>query len=126
VDRQGTPDRDDDEPVEGLVIVVTDVGGDEADKVENDDEGRAPIPVPGEGEYTATLDLDSLDDDVGLPRKGGDVITINPNRARVLSITLGDRERASTSTLEEIPQKLFDGLSFGLIIAITSLGLSLI
>jgi neutral amino acid transport system permease protein len=126
VDRQGTPDRGDDEPVEGLVIVVTDANDREVDRVETDDEGGATITVPGEGQYTATLDLDSLDDDVGLPREGGDVIKIDPNRSRVLNLTLGDRERETTSTLDEIPQKLFDGLSFGLIIAITSLGLSLI
>ena len=126
IDRQGTQESDDDEPVEGAVIVVTDANDEEVDEVETDEEGRATITLPGEGQYTATLDLDSLDDDVGLPREGGEVIAIDPNRARVLSITLGDRERDTTSTLEQIPQKLFDGLSFGLIIAITSLGLSLI
>jgi neutral amino acid transport system permease protein len=126
VDRKGTGDRDDDEPVEGAVIVVTDASDEEVDEVETDAEGRATIIVPGEGQYTATLDLDSLGDDVGLPRQGGDVITIDPNRSRTLNITLGDRQRDTTTTLEKIPQKLFDGMSFGLIIAITSVGLSLI
>ena len=126
VDRKGTEERDDDEPVEGAVIVVTDATDEEVAEVETDEEGRATIILPGEGVYTATLDLDSLDDDVGLPREGGDVITIDPNRARVLNITLGDRQRDTTTTLEKIPQKLFDGMSFGLIIAITSVGLSLI
>ncbi len=125
-DRKGTQDREDDEPVEGAVIVVTDATDEEVDEVETDDEGRATIVLPGEGQYTATLDLDSLGDDVGLPREGGEVISIDPNRARVLNITLGDRQRTTTSTLEKIPQKIFDGLGFGLIIAITSLGLSLI
>ena len=126
VDRKGTGNRDDDEPVEGAVIVVTDASDEEVDEVETDAEGRATIIVPGEGQYTATLDLDSLGDDVGLPRQGGDVITIDPNRSRTLNITLGDRQRDTTTTLEKIPQKLFDGMSFGLIIAITSVGLSLI
>ena len=126
IDRKGTAERDDDEPVEGAVIVVTDASDEEVDEVETDEEGRATIILPGEGTYTATLDLDSLGDDVGLPREGGDVITLDPNRARVLNITLGDRQRDTTTTLEKIPQKLFDGMSFGLIIAITSVGLSLI
>ena len=126
IDRQGTAERDDDEPVEGVVIVVTDVTDEEVDEVETDDEGKATITLPGEGRYTATIDLDSIPDDVGLPRAGGDVIEIDPNRARILNITLGDRERASSSTWDQIPQKLFNGFSFGLVIAITSVGLSLI
>jgi neutral amino acid transport system permease protein len=126
IDRKGNRDRDDDEPVEGAIVAVVDVGGDEVDEVETDPEGRAVITVPGEGQYVATLDLDSLPDDVGLPREGGEIIDIDPNRSRSVTFNLGARERASTSKLEQVPQLLFEGLSFGLIIAITSVGLSLI
>ena len=125
-DRQGTADRDDDEPVEGAVVVVTDAAGEEVDEVTTDEEGRATITLPGEGQYTATLDLDSLPEEAGLPREGGEVISIDPNRSRVLNIIVGDRERASTSRLDRVPQLLFNGISFGLVIAITSVGLSLI
>lgn len=125
-DRKGTPDRDDDERVEGAVIVVSDAAGKVVDEVATDEEGKATITLPGEGQYTATLDLESLADEVGLPRVGGDVIDIDPNRSRVLNYVLGDRQRSSTTTLARVPQLLFNGLSFGLIIAITSVGLSLI
>lgn len=126
VDRQGTQERDDDEPVEGAAIVVTDAADEEVDEVETDEDGKATITLPGEGQYTATLDLEALPDDVGLPREGRDVISIDPTRARILTFTLGDRERSVTTTADRIPQLLFNGLSFGLIIAITSVGLSLI
>lgn len=126
VDRKGTPAKDDDVRVQGAVIVVVDEGGDEVDEVETDEDGKATITLPREGQYTATLDLESLGEDVGLPRVGGEVVPIDPNRSRVLNFTLGDRVRATTSTLDKIPQKLLDGLGFGLIIAITSMGLSLI
>jgi len=125
-DRKGTREREDDEPVEGAIITVTDVAGEEVDEVETDPEGRATITLPGEGQYTATLDLDSLGDDTGLPREGGEVLQIDPNRSRTLRIVVGDRERSSTNRLERLPQLLFEGLSFGLVIAITSVGLSLI
>lgn len=125
-DRKGTRDRDDDEPVEGALITVTDVAGDEVDSVETDDEGRATITLPSEGQYVATLDLDSLPDDTGLPREGGEVINIDPNRARSVTFNLGDRQRESTGKLDQVPQKLFDGMAFGLTIAIAALGLSLI
>ncbi|HEX4866879.1 MAG TPA: hypothetical protein VFV32_04570, partial [Acidimicrobiales bacterium] len=125
-DRKGTADRDDDEPVEGVKIVATDAQDEVVDEVETDEEGKATLELPGEGQYTATLDLDSLPDDVGLPRKGGEAVSIDPTRARFLNFTLGDRERATTSSWDRVPQLLFNGVSFGLIIAITSVGLSLI
>jgi branched-chain amino acid transport system permease protein len=124
IDRQGTADREDDVPVEGAVITVTDPAGEEVDEVTTDDEGRAIITLPGEGEFTATLDLDSLPEDAGLPREGGDVITVG--RSRVLNIVVGDRERETTGKIDRVPQLIFEGISFGLIIAITSVGLSLI
>jgi len=126
LDRQGTPERDDDEPVEGVVIVVTDSADEVVDEVETDDEGKATITLPGQGQYVATIDLDSLGDDVGLPREGGEIVSIDPDRSRILNITLGDRERATSGTLDRVPQLLFNGFSFGLVIAITSVGLSLI
>lgn len=124
VDRQGTADRGDDEPVEGAVIAITDDTGEQVDEVTTDDEGRTVITLPGEGDFTATLDLDSLPEDAGLPREGGDVIELG--RSRVLNIVVGDRERATTGKIDRIPQLIFEGFSFGLIIAITSVGLSLI
>lgn len=126
VDRKGTPDREDDERVEGAVVVVTDAANEVVDEVETDEDGRGTIVLPGEGQFTATLQLDSLGDDVGLPREGREVVAIDPNRSRVLTFVLGDRDRLSTTTASRVPQLLFNGLSFGLIIAITSVGLSLI
>lgn len=126
VDRQGTQERDDDLPVEGAVIVVTDLNDEVVDEVETDEDGKATITVPDAGRYTATLDLDSLGDDVGLPREGRESITIDPNRARFVNFHLGGRERAVSTTWDKVPQLLFNGFSFGLIIAITSVGLSLI
>ena len=126
VDRQGTREREDDEPVEGAVIVVTDAGGETVDEVETDEDGKATITLPGEGVYTATIDLDSLADDVGLPREGRESVQLDPTRTRILNFTLGDRERTTTGKIDQIPQLIFNGISFGLIIAITSVGLSLI
>jgi neutral amino acid transport system permease protein len=124
IDRQGTRDRDDDEPVAGARIVVTDAGDEVVVEVETDGDGTATILLPAQGEFTATLDLDSLPDEAGLPREGGDVIALG--RSRILNIVVGDRERATTTTSDRLPQLIFNGLSFGLIIAICSVGLSLI
>ncbi|HEX4901811.1 MAG TPA: SpaA isopeptide-forming pilin-related protein [Acidimicrobiales bacterium] len=126
VDRQGTAERDDDEPVAEAVIVVTDATDEVIDEVTTDEDGKATITLPGEGQYTARLVLDSLDEDAGLPREGRETVSIDPTRARFLNFVVGDRERATRGTLDKVPQLLFNGLSFGLIIAITSVGLSLI
>lgn len=126
IDRQGTAERDDDEPVADAVIVVTDLSDEVVDDVTTDEDGKATITLPGEGQYTARLDLDSLDEDTGLPREGRESVSIDPTRARFLNFVVGDRERATRSTFDKVPQLLFNGLSFGLIIAITSVGLSLI
>jgi branched-chain amino acid transport system permease protein len=126
IDRQGTAERDDDEPVADAVIVVTDLSDEVVDEVTTDEDGEATITLPGEGQYTARLDLDSLDEDAGLPREGRETVEIDPTRARFLNFIVGDRERETRSTFDKVPQLLFNGLSFGLIIAITSVGLSLI
>ncbi|CAN5142144.1 hypothetical protein BH18ACT4_BH18ACT4_02640 [soil metagenome] len=126
VDRKGNRERDDDEPVEGAVVTVTDIAGDEVDEVETDDEGEAEVRLPGPGQYTATLDLDSLPDDVGLPAEGGDEITIDPNRSRIANFNLGERQRDVRTRLDEALQLMVEGVKFGLIIAITAVGLSLI
>jgi branched-chain amino acid transport system permease protein len=125
-DRKGTAERDDDEAVGGAAITVTDASDEVVDEVETDDEGKATLTLPGEGQYTATLDVDSLGDDIGLPAEGREAVSIDPTRARFLNFIVGDRERATSSTWDKVPDLLFNGLSFGLIIAITSVGLSLI
>ncbi len=125
-DRKGTSDNADDVRVEGAVIVVRDGSDEVVDEVTTDEDGRAIIELPGEGQYTATLEIESLPEGIGLPREGGEVINIDPHRSRVVNFVLGDRQRASTGRLDRIPQLVFNGLVFGLIIAITSVGLSLI
>jgi branched-chain amino acid transport system permease protein len=125
-DRKGTRESEDDEPVEGAVITVVDAAGDEVDQVETDDEGEATITLPGEGQYVATLDLETLGDDVGLPREGGEQISIDPNRSRIVNFVLGDRQRSERTFTDKIMQTSIDGVRFGLVIAMASIGLSLI
>lgn len=126
IDRKGNNDRDDDEPVAGVRVTVTDLAGNDVDEVETDEEGRAVVTLPGEGQYNAAIDLDSIPDGVGLPDEGREVLEIDPGRARTVFFNLGARQRSSASKLDRVPQLFFEGISFGLIIAITSIGLSLI
>ena len=109
------------------VIVVTDAADEVVDEVETDEEGKATITLPGEGQFTATLDLDSLGDDVGLPARGRRGHRHRPEpRPRAQHHRSATGSGPATTKLDQIPQLLFNGLSFGLIIAICSVGLSLI
>ncbi|MGE3621895.1 MAG: branched-chain amino acid ABC transporter permease [Acidimicrobiia bacterium] len=125
-DRNGTQDTGDDELVEGATIVVLDASGASVAEVTTDGDGRAVARLPGEGRYTATLDLGSLPEGVGPPREGGEVIEVDPNRARVANFTLGDRVRVERTFVDELKQTTVDGIRFGLVVALCSVGLSLV
>jgi neutral amino acid transport system permease protein len=127
IDRKGTGDRSDDEPVEGVDITVATADGEAVGTVTTDEEGRFELGLPGPGAYLAELDVDTLPDGVGLA-EGDEVATFNirRNQSRPLIFDLGARTLSTTSKIDRVPQLLFEGLSFGLIIAMTSVGLSLI
>jgi neutral amino acid transport system permease protein len=127
VDRQGTRERQDDEPVADAQVTVATEGGEEVDTATSDDDGRWEVPLPGPGRYTATLDTDSLPDDVSLA-EGRDRVQfrVTPNQNRTVIFDLGARARDVTSTFDRFLQLSVEGLKFGLVIAITAIGLSLI
>ena len=127
IDRQGTRDRQDDEPVADAQVTVTEQGGDDVDTVSSNDEGRWEVPLPGPGRYTASLDTETLPDDVSLA-EGRDEVSfrVTPNQNRTVIFDLGARQRDVSSTLDRFLQLSVEGIKFGLVIAITAIGLSLI
>jgi neutral amino acid transport system permease protein len=120
--------RFENEPVEDVTVVVSDVEGEEIDSVETDDEGTWSVPVPGPGDYVVVLDEDSLPEDVGL-REGSRsevTVTVNPGQTRNVLFPLGEGSRQVSTTLDRAIQLTVEGLQFGLIIALAAVGLSLI
>jgi branched-chain amino acid transport system permease protein len=73
------------------------------------------------------LDVDTLPDGVGLV-EGAEALAFEvlPGQRRPLIFELGARDRASESDLDRFPQLLFEGIKFGLVIALCAVGLSLI
>jgi len=127
LDKKGTKDRDDDVPVEGVDITVDEAGGEEVGSATSNDEGEFEIPVPGPGRYGVTLNLDTLPDGVGFTEgRNSTELDVRPNQARIVQFALGPRTRNVTTTFDRVLQLGFSGIRFGLIIAITSVGLSLI
>jgi branched-chain amino acid transport system permease protein len=127
VDKKGTRENDDDEPVEGAEITVVEADGEAVETATSDEEGRFEIELPGPGQYVAELDTETLPDDVGIA-EGDEIVefTVRPNQSRPLIFNLGARERTTSSRLDQFPQLVFEGFQFGLIIAICAIGLSLV
>lgn len=128
VDRKGTPTTKDDEPVRGVKITVTDESGDPVGSAVTDEDGKFFIELPGEGTYVATLDTSTLPKGVDLPQSAATLkdVFIRPGQSRVLLFDLNAAARTTSGNFDALLQALVDGTNFGLIIAMCSVGLSLI
>ncbi len=117
-------------PVAGVVIVVTDKAGTEVVRGETGSDGTISLPVPAKDYYVITLDVASLPEGVSLINEEKfstiiekDAFTTNDKLVRFFT---GASATSSTSLLDKILQRSVDGIRLGLIIAICSVGLSLI
>jgi branched-chain amino acid transport system permease protein len=116
------------DPVPGVEFVVTTPDGAEVGRAETDDTGVALICVPERADYVVTLQEDSLPD--GIEINGATEVALDESsfatNIRRLNFFSGDSGRESLSFFEKFAQRFVDGSRLGLIIAITSVGLSLI
>ena len=118
------------DPVSGVKIsVATPTGVAIGDGV-TDASGSVSISVPAKGDYVVTLDVASLPSGVTLidgtktvVNIVKDAFTTNQKRVTFFAGSTGD---SGASLAERIAQRLVDGVRLGLIIAICSVGLSLI
>lgn len=120
----------DDEPVEGATIEVREVDGDFSESVVTEVDGSWRVELPARGAtYEVELDLTTLPEGIELSADGNAVATpriSQPGQQRIVSFLLGSGLGGGSSTGEQIAQSLVNGLKFGLIIAMSSIGLSLI
>ena len=127
IDRKGTAEDDDDVPIEGARITVVGRNGEDAGEAETDSAGRFRIPLAGEGTYTATLDEGSLPDGVSVADGGGRIeFSLGPGQSRTLLFELNAATRRTEGKGDLFLQALVDGTYFGLLLALASVGLSLI
>ena len=116
-------------PIAGVEIVVVDSAGDEVGRQETDDTGTALICLDaGPGDYTVTLNEDTLPDDAALAGESEFVLNEGSflTSIRNLVFFTGESSRQSIPFYERLAQRTVDGIRLGLILAITSVGLSLI
>ena len=119
-------------PAEGVEITVESADGSFTDSGESDDEGRFEIAVPGPGQYSVTLDPDTLPEDVVLRNADratleGVELRAGQTRSVLFPIDFGEAATRNVSTtFDRFLRLLVDGIRFGLIIAMCAIGLSLI
>ncbi|HMQ25111.1 MAG TPA: branched-chain amino acid ABC transporter permease [Acidimicrobiales bacterium] len=120
--------ENDGEPVEGVVITVEDASGEVVGEATTDADGEYDIPLPGPGDYSSPLDVDSLPDGVNLRNEDRATLefTLRPGQTRPLLYPLGESTRQEVSGIEKFLQLLVEGIKFGLVIAMGAIGLSLI
>ena len=117
-------------PVVGVKISVTSPAGLAVGEGVTDSTGTATIPVPAKDDYVVTLDVASLPNGVTLVDGTKTVVNIVKDafttNAKRVTFFAGSVGESGASLIDRIAQRLVDGVRLGLIIAICSVGLSLI
>ncbi len=118
-----------DEPL-GDVQLVIEGGGFRVEAVSADD-GRWAVGVPVRGEYTVTLNENTLPEGIAvideeLEQPNVRTITVGQSGSAVANFFIGQGERNTTSLLDQVIERVFNGLNFGLLLALAAIGLSLV
>ena len=117
-------------PVAGVLISVTTATGSPIGEGTTDSSGTITIVVPEKDTYVVTIDVSTLPEDVTLINESNTQSTIEKDSFTTDTKRVTFFAGSSTSTgaplFDRIAQRLVDGIRLGLIIAICSVGLSLI
>jgi branched-chain amino acid transport system permease protein len=115
------------EGVEGVRVLVETEGGQLVAEATTDAQGRFVIPIDEPGTYVIRIDPESLPDDLTIP-EGQEAFTrdIAANSSTTQLFALGENTRTTASKWSQLPETIANGLKLSTIIAITSIGLSLI
>jgi neutral amino acid transport system permease protein len=120
-----------DEPLENVAISVTTEDGDEVADTVTDADGQWFVEIEEPGRYEVTLDAESLPEGVELRDPDRDSLTVSVRMGRTtqaLFRLVGEDAEGLTGRglAGRIAQASVNGVKFGLIIAMTAIGLSLI
>ena len=112
---------------EGVEITVEDSSGNRVGQATTDSGGRWSVEVPGEGTYLVTLNEDTLPEGVGLRENSQPTVevTAGAGTSQGVVFAVGDAPKG-TPFSERFAQTVFNGFKFGLIIAMSAVGLSLV
>ncbi|MBO9578298.1 MAG: branched-chain amino acid ABC transporter permease [Microbacteriaceae bacterium] len=119
-------------PLEGVAITVDGPGGPQT--VETDADGKWAVAVPERNaDYTVTLDESTLPEGIAVVDESGEDTTPNVKEVHVgpggrvsVNFFIGEGERHTTSFFDQLVERIINGLNFGLMLALASIGLSLV
>lgn len=117
-------------PIEGVTINVFKADGTAVGEAVTDKDGLCTISVPSRDDYIIEINLATLPDGLTLIDAEKQKVAVNrdlftTNTKRVTFFT-GEGASAGATASERILQRLSDGIRLGLIIAMCSVGLSLV
>lgn len=111
-------------PVEGVRIVISG-GGYEAEAITND-RGQVRIGVPTPDPYEVFLDEDTLPEGITVTGENPLTVEMGSQFFSPGNFFLGEGERETVGFIDQFTERFFNGLNFGLQLALASIGLSLI
>jgi neutral amino acid transport system permease protein len=114
-------------PIPGVTVIVS-FEGSEVDRGVSDEDGEWLVPVPEPGTYTVAIDEDTLPDGVGLadPERAELTVDVTLGQSRRVAFQLGEGRRTPTTQWTRVASLFVVGLKLGAIIALSSIGLSLV
>jgi len=117
-------------PVAGVAVTVTKADGSKIGDGVTDESGLCTIVVPSRDDYLISIDPSSLPEGLALIDADKSTVSISKdlfttNTKRVTFFT-GEGASSGASETERILQRLSDGIRLGIIIAMCSVGLSLV
>jgi branched-chain amino acid transport system permease protein len=124
---QPTADNPKGTPIPGVRIIVETPEGEEVGDDVTNRKGIASVAVPGSGDYIVRLDTETLPEGTELSDPDDVTNTVNVlGFDTSVQFPIGLAERTGTALGTRILGLMLSGLKFGLIIALASLGLSLV
>jgi neutral amino acid transport system permease protein len=128
--RRDASGKADNQPVAGVAVTVLDGSGTEIASLVTDDKGIALVVVPEKADYIVRIDPSTLPDGLELSADTPAEQTITKDSfvtaKRIVNFFTGASQSETLSEVERISQRFADGIRLGLIIAMCSVGLSLI
>lgn len=120
----------DGDPLEDVVLTVSGNGVDT--EVETDADGQWAVGVPERNaDYTVTLDESTLPEGIAVVDPDDDSpnvreVTVGQGGRVTANFFIGEGPRNTTSFADQLVERIFSGLTFGLMLALASIGLSLV
>ncbi|WP_179492916.1 branched-chain amino acid ABC transporter permease [Microbacterium immunditiarum] len=120
----------DGEPLEGVRLTIDGPGGEQ--EVETDENGQWRVGVPERNaDYTVTLDEETLPEGIAVVDPEDDTpnvkdVTVGPGGRVTVNFFIGEGQRNVTSFFDQLVARVVQGISFGLMLALAAVGLSLV